>query len=252
MIRVFSDNNLCLDSVIVIHAPESHHMKVLRVSSGEQVEIVNGKGYLAVGNVVDIDKDNIKVAVTQVAFKEKDTQLTVVVPWLKCKKTFLYMIEKLCEIGVDCIIIYSAMNDSHSDHPCYDNGKLIKKIRCRMIAAIKQCKRVWIPNIAVIHSLDELEEHYTKEDIMYFGSLLSDAVPICEWYKRYDLIKKGHDNMCKIFFVSGQESGFTIKEICILKRLGFKGISLGNFVLRAENAPIVFAAIISPWSYIDY
>ncbi|MDD3422311.1 MAG: RsmE family RNA methyltransferase, partial [Bacilli bacterium] len=47
-----------------------------------------------------------------------------------------------------------------------------------------------------------------------------------------------------ISFIIGPEGGFSSREFQLFTKLGFKGISLGNRILRSETAVIYLLSII--------
>ena len=75
-----------------------------------------------------------------------------------------------------------------------------------------------------------------------------DLKLICSLNENTENIKKvlqKNNKYDKILLVVGPEGGFDLKEENLLIQNGFKSISLGDTVLRAETAPIVASSMIN-------
>ena len=128
---------------VIIEGDEFYHFKnVMRGKTGDQVEIINGKGALYTGKITGTSKTQ---AFVQIQKTEKEDPLPlkiIIAPSLLKIKPMNEMIEKLSEMGIDEIrpVIYNR-TDSRSS--------VSKKEKWNKIAqqALKVNKKLWQTNI---------------------------------------------------------------------------------------------------------
>ena len=101
--------------------------------------------------------------------------------------------------------------------------------------AVKQCGRTIKPTVEAIVSLEQLAQDYTDyarficyeaEDEQSFKEMLQSA------------------DSKKYLILIGPEGGFAPEEVQLCKDAGFKSISMGKRILRAETASIAALTIV--------
>ena len=155
---------------------------------------------------------------------EIDCQITCILSLIKSDKLEL-CIQKLTELGVSRIVLYNARR---SIMKIKEDKKLL---RLSLIAkeASQQCHRNRVPEIIRPCRIDQLKDYLSQYNyICYEGETNISDIPSCE----------------SITYMIGPEGGFEKEEYEQIKNLGFKSLSLGKRILRAETAAIYMTSII--------
>jgi 16S rRNA (uracil1498-N3)-methyltransferase len=203
--------------IVSLKDAEHHHLKVIRLRSDEEIELVNGTGTLAQARILKIDKEHTSLEILSIKKHEKiDRKISLGIPFMRPSK-LEWIIEKGTEIGADAFFLYPAENSTQEflNHQIERFGNI-------MISALKQSKRLFLPHLEILPHLDTL---FKKGIPIYFGCTRKDVVPIPSI--EGDLL-----------FITGPESGFSNQEIVLLSKVG-RGIRLNCNILRAETAPLV-------------
>ncbi len=202
-----------------------HLSKVLRVREGEEIELVNGKGFLGRAKVTHIAKDQTSLEITSVEFSPPaPSQIILGLPFMRPSK-LEWVLEKGTEIGADAFFLYPSDNstqDSFSSHQ-------IERFRNITISALKQCERLHLPHLEILPHLDSL---LAKEADIFFGDTEKNAPLLAG------------DSFKKILFITGPESGFSKGEAQQLKGRA-TGVRINQNILRAETAPIVALSLLN-------
>ncbi len=219
--RFYVDDPLLPNSRPFLENNEWHHLvHVMRMQEGEEVELVNGKGTLAVAKVAALEKRRAQLHVLH-ATKEnqKPPQIILGIPILRPSK-LEWIIEKGTELGVDAFWIYKSELGEKKGIP-------IERLSALTIAAMKQSGRLFLPHIELLSDFSEL---FRTEATIFFGDAQGGALL---------------ENLSfPTLFITGPEGGYTAKERAMLLEKG-KRVRLNPHILRAESAPIAAASILS-------
>ena len=205
-----------------------HCIQVLRMKSGEQLELTNGKGGLYTASVAQEDKRHCTVVIekeTIVPAPEK--QISIAISLLKNTSRFEWFLEKATEIGVTEIIPLVCTRTEHTRFR-FDRMQQI------LVAAMLQSQQSWLP---VLHEPVKLGSFVNS------ASQTQKLIAHCEENQKTALthIKANNDTLLLI----GPEGDFTSQEIQQALDRGFIPVSLGNTRLRTETAGIVGATLLS-------
>lgn len=208
---------------VALTGPELHHLShVMRLKTGDTIELVNGKGSLATAEILSISKQRAELEI----LSSSDTlipppRLILAIPLLRPSKLEL-ILEKCTELGADAFWIYPA---AHSDKDTLSEHQL-ERLQYVTISAMKQCGRLDLPPITLLPKFEAIFQH--KATFLYGDPRASlGAIPSFE----------------QAIFITGPESGFSEKEMKVLKEKGV-AVRLNRHILRAETAPIAAAAIL--------
>jgi 16S rRNA (uracil1498-N3)-methyltransferase len=205
-----------------------HLARVMRLRAGDGCEVVNGKGFLAKAKIKKIEKERAILEVDGVYEEKREGFFTVVVPILSPPKMHL-IVEKGTELGVDRFLFFPAELSEKSEIKEQEMSRLKRVV----IAALKQSGRLFLPEVKIIPGVDKWEiEKGDFEGDWFYGDPEEGG-------KGIEILGKSR----RATFVSGPEKGFSEEERDKLKRMGFNPVRLNKYVLRAETAPIVAAAI---------
>lgn len=210
-----------------------HFKDVLRIKDDEEVEVyIDGSGYIAVLNSYTKDELSLKILSEINEKYESDLKITLFQSLVKSDKMD-FIIQKAIEMGAYGIVPIETKRSIVKKKDIKDK----KRDRYRNIAkaAAMQSKREFIPNVSDAMKLDEAKEILDSFDLV----LIAYEDELDNSIKNYDIKNKKN-----IAIVVGPEGGFDISEIDELKNSGYKSISLGKRILRAETAPIALLTML--------
>ncbi|MDE3045232.1 MAG: 16S rRNA (uracil(1498)-N(3))-methyltransferase [Verrucomicrobiota bacterium] len=220
--RFFYDGPLEQSASISLEGPEHHHIKVMRIGIGEEIELVNGQGVLAKATLSRIDRHIAFLKIHQLHRADRPTpRIALGIPLLRPNKLEL-IFEKGTELGADSFLLYPA---ERSEKIHLSDNALIR-LRAITSSALKQSGRLYSPTIEVLAHFKEL---FQRDAMPLFG----DTNPEAPW------ISPAKENT---LFISGPESGFSPNEEQLLAHA--KGIKLSKNILRAETAPIAALTVL--------
>lgn len=210
---------------------QTHIVKVLRMRSGEEIFVTDGKGNLAKGN---LQFEGKKVSLDVLEIKENlpnfSTQLHIAIAPTKNIDRIEFFLEKATEMGISEITLLQTEKTERKNLN-------IDKLRKQSIAASKQSLRFHFPVINDLTKFSDFIKEVNPENTF---------VAHCnENLERIDL--KDIESQEKITFLIGPEGDFSDKEIQVLAERGVKAVSLGSQRLRTETAGVFVAA----WNYYD-
>lgn len=207
-----------------------HATRVLRFKPTYKLIVCDGSGFDYYCEVLTIDKEKVccKVIDKIQNNNEHGCKIVLCIGLIKSER-FDMAIQKAVELGVNEIYPFISENTSE---------KAFKEDRIKRIVleACKQCGRAVLP---IVHKVSNFNDMlllgkglklfaYEKEDSLTLKACLEEN-PIND----------------TITYVVGSEGGFTQKEVELAIALGFKSVTLGNRILRAETASIAGLSYIS-------
>jgi 16S rRNA (uracil1498-N3)-methyltransferase len=221
--RFYVHGLLAKGSAVKLEESEHHHLsRVMRIGVGEEVEIVNGEGALAVAKVSSIDKHSTTLHVLHADTTPRSgRQIILAVPLMRPNKLEL-VIEKGTELGADAFWIYAA---DYSEKGELSPNQL-ERLRTLSISALKQSGRLFLPALELLPSLESVHGH------LLYGDTRPNALSLAQ-------IQLEHTTI----FVTGPERGFSQRETELLEKKG-RGVRLNPFTLRAETAPLAAVSIL--------
>lgn len=165
---------------------------------------------------------------------ELNTKVTLIYGLPK-KDKFELVIQKSCELGVNCIVPFLAKRSI----PILDDKNTDKKLqRWNMIAkeACEQSKRNVKVEVTSPVSLNSILNYKSELNLVAYEDLSCDGAK-----HLYSLLA---NNPSSITIVVGPEGGFDKDEINFLADNGFISVSLGKRILRSETAPLYLLSVI--------
>ena len=210
-----------------------HHLaKVLRLKLNDHVELFDGKGALARGNVQEIEKDYIKFEVDNLSFL-KNPYLKfyqAIIPYIK-KENLIYSLQKLVELGVNSLLIYKPelLDQSLAKK---DLSKFNDRLKEAAILACEQSGCNHLPKINFFNNLKQCLKSI-EGNTNFEGLFVLDTIAN-QFLKNHESLK-----LNEISIITGPESGYSEKERETMNALGLKSRKIGHYVLRAETAPII-------------
>lgn len=232
MHRFFIDPSNIHDSQATLSGPESHHLHhVLRLTSGDVVELYDGSGNVYRATVKKSGKETELVIDTKQNFPIKEPKLYFAQGHLKGKKMD-FLIQKATELGIVGFFPF------YSAYCSVPPSKDMKSTRWEKITleACKQCGRPVPLQIDPFQNFDKLlsaGSGYSCKLIFWEKETVTRLSTLPPF-----------SSMSTIFAIIGPEGGFSEQEIAAARHAGFIPVSLGSLTLRAETASISAMAIL--------
>ena len=201
-----------------------HSIRVLRMTRGTAVRLIDGKGNLFEGLIDNPDQTRCSIKITGLTsdFEKRSYRLHIAISPLKNPERFEWFIEKCVEIGIDEITPLICRNSEKT-------GIKTDRINNIIISAMKQSVKPLRPLLNEACSFDSFTGRDLKgRRIIAHCNDAFDRKPISEYYS------KGDDAVILI----GPEGDFSGEEISTALSRGFNSIHLGQSRLRTETAGI--------------
>lgn len=215
-----------LNQEIAFSKEESRHIiKVLRKTTGENLMVTNGKGFMYESEII-IENPNkciIKI-ISETRQEPLPYQLHLAVAPTKLNDRYEWFLEKATEIGITEI---TPILCAQSERKKINTERFEKIIQ----SAMKQSLKTYLPKL---NPLIGFSEFIKKTEHNSFTKCIAH----CAENKKQPLFKTVK-NQSKILVMIGPEGDFSEREIALATQHHFIPTSLGRSRLRTETAAIV-------------
>lgn len=216
-----------------ISGPDAHHLtRVLRVEPGQLFEISDNQNvYLA--EVESARKDLVSFTVREkVAPAEPAVQITILASLIRFER-FEWMLEKATELGVARIVPVRAERSERGLEQ--GAGKRLARWNRIVREASEQSRRARLPEIGEPVDLAGAVE---TEAVYRYALEEAEALPILS---ALPMDRRDSD---QVALLVGPEGGWTDQEREQIAGSGWRPVSLGPRILRAETAAMAAVAVI--------
>ncbi|PWK20229.1 16S rRNA (uracil1498-N3)-methyltransferase [Arcicella aurantiaca] len=222
--NIFYEPNI--KQTLKLNEEESRHaIKVLRLSAGDLLNVVDGKGgfFTCQIKTPHEKKCEIKIVEEKLNFGVRDFYIHLIIAPTKNLDRIEWMVEKCVEIGINEISFIQTR---------YSERKEIKTVRIEKIAvgAMKQSLKAFLPKINEMISWKE----FLKKDISENQKMIAHLE---EGDRK--LIQQIAQPKGKYAILIGPEGDFNEEEIKQAIEKGFAPVTLGESRLRTETAGLV-------------
>lgn len=227
---------LLADEMILSGQDARHIVHVLRHKVGDELIVADAAGKAASARIVETGEDWIKIV--RLAEIEECTEPPVDVVLAQClpkSDKMDFIVQKATELGVSAVCPVVSENCVVK----YDeNKKAARRQKWQKIAheAAKQCGRAIVPEILPVISLRELAGAAGEGRQMLFCYEQETSCALKE------LLTAAQSN--RFLLLIGPEGGFSQAEARLCRGQGFKSVSLGPRILRAETASLAAVSIV--------
>ena len=224
---------LAADTVTLDGDEGRHAVVVKRIRVGEHVVLTDGRGESAECEVTSVAKSSLVADVVVRRSTSPAQPRLVVVQAIPKGDHAERAVDLLTEIGADVIVPWAAERNVvtwKADRA----AKALSRWRSTALAAAKQSRRVWHPEVLDLHSTQDVAGLVTDAAAAYVlhetavDSLVSRPVPV-----------EGD-----VVLIVGPEGGITDDELTLLASAGAVAVRLGSEVLRSSSAGLAAAAAI--------
>ena len=218
---------------------ESHHIvKVLRLSAGEHVELLDGQGSVYRAVIVGTGRRvALRIEGIAATAPEPDKTLWVGQGILKGDKMDT-VVQKCTELGVTRFTPFHSSRCQGRLDPVQARKKQERWQRIGL-EACKQCLRLRVPLL---------------DGPVGYGKLLQgeamgndQSLRLLFWEEEKELHVRDLPEIGaarSVVLLLGPEGGFTREEVELARTAGFRTVSLGERILRAETATLTAVAIV--------
>lgn len=206
-----------------------HAKNVLRVCEGEEVVLLDNSAYEYTAVVTQVGKKSLSLHVLgrRISDKEPKTKVCLLFGYLKNADKNEFIVQKAVELGVSEIVAFSSRYSS-----AYMNENKLERLNKVAKEAAKQCGRSTFPKVVYEDLKGALEKASAYENKLF----------ACEFATASEAsMEKMHGSTA---LVVGSEGGFSAEEAELASAMGYRRISLGKRILRAETAAIALSSIV--------
>ncbi len=234
MRRFFIPPDQIAQSRPAITGSDLHHLRdVLRLRTGDDVELFDGLGHTFHARIISMDRDRARVSLIEAISTDIESPLSITLAQglLKDKKMDV-LVRQLTELGIARWSPFVAERSV----PVPDKERIdARRRRWQKISleAIKQCGRSRTmavdPPVAFSQLLDQADGYDLR---------------LMAWENPAMAIPLGSlevDQPASVLLVIGPEGGFSPDEVAQAQGAGFYTVGLGPRILRAETAALAAA-----------
>jgi 16S rRNA (uracil1498-N3)-methyltransferase len=236
--RYYIDAPLEERGSLTLRGEEWHHLvRVHRAALRDALELVNGRGQLALCHVTRLNKQDAEIGIDRTFQQTAHPPAVILALGISRMNHLEWIVEKGTELDVTSFWLFPGLLSEKRDLSPTQKDRL--KALC--IAAMKQCGRLDLPEIVCKPFLSQWGP---QEGTLFFGDTAADAPYL------WDLVFETPPSPPIIIF-TGPEKGFDLKERSILAgTLGARGVRLHRNVLRAETAPLVAVSLMQQLTHL--
>lgn len=222
--QIFYAPDIIGDNYTLDENESKHCIKVLRMTKGTNVRLIDGKGNLYEGIISDPDIKKCLIAITGITkdFEKRIYKLHIAISPLKNPERFEWFIEKSVEIGVDSI---TPMICRNTEKPGIKNERINNLIISAMKQSLKTNKTV-------------LNEPCTFTDFIKSNYSGKKMIAHCNDTFTRNKISDVYSKNENAVILIGPEGDFSEEEIKGAVSSGFSSVHLGSSRLRTETAGI--------------
>ncbi|HVJ86715.1 MAG TPA: 16S rRNA (uracil(1498)-N(3))-methyltransferase [Caulifigura sp.] len=222
-------------TTVKLEDEEFHHLAhVLRVKSGDQVELFDGQGTAAQFVVDRLSKRDAQLSLVGDLRRDEPDRVRLVLG-IACPKgdRLKWLVEKATELGVTELV--PLLCERSVVEP---RETKLAKLEQTVLSACKQCRRNRLMTIGEPQPLAQFLQQPADRVLIAHpgGPPFENTAPRVP-------AEEGRPVVVRVAI--GPEGGFTDSEIAAAEASGVSKISLGRYVLRVETAAVAAAALLS-------
>jgi 16S rRNA (uracil1498-N3)-methyltransferase len=230
---VVEPDRLAVGPVTLDGTEGRHAATVTRLGAGEPVVLTDGRGRRGAGVVTGTGRDVLHVQVHSVEIDPEPTPRLVVVQALPKGDRGELAVETMTEVGVDVVVPWAAARCVTRWRDAR-GAKALAKWRTSALAAAKQSRRAWFPEVTDLASTADVPALLTTGSAAVV--LHEEAT---EPLARLDVPSAGD-----VVVVVGPEGGLTPEELAAFRDAGATAYRLGDTVLRTSTAGTAALAVL--------
>ena len=230
------DTDALAGDVVELAGDEGRHAVVVRrLRVGEHLVLTDGRGQAADCEVTTLGKASLHAKVVVRRVIARAVPQLIVVQAIPKGDHAERAVDLLTEVGADVIVPWAAARNVVSwkgDRA----AKALQRWRSTAVAAAKQSRRLWFPEVRDVHSTADVLELMAGAAASFVLHETARA-PLA-------VVPMPEDLTDGVVLVVGPEGGVTDEELAAFARAGAEPVRLGPEVLRSSSAGLAAAAVI--------
>jgi 16S rRNA (uracil1498-N3)-methyltransferase len=223
------DIDVATPDVVLDEETSKHIVQVLRMQTGEQLQLTNGIGKLFIAEITDNNRKRCAVSIIKTINQQRSTNnITIAISLIKNASRFEWFLEKATEIGVSQIIPLICERTEKSAFK-FDRMKSI------LVSAMLQSQQTWLPVLHEPIKFNQVVASAAHEQ-KFIAHCIDDA--------KRNLADMNNESLSTKIILIGPEGDFTPEEIDLALQNNFSAVALGDTRLRTETAGIVAATLL--------
>jgi len=223
--RACIDGQLSVGTTLIVADELSHYLqRVLRLRSGDKVEVFNGDGFNYAAEIVTLERKSLTILLVDKSAGLPPSPLHItMVQALSRGERLDYSLQKATELGVNTIqLLESERVELRLDKPRLE--RRIRHWQQVIRSTCEQCGRSDLPQLLMPVSLSEYLGLATTSTRLLLNPTAKQGISQLDQPQSH------------IEIIVGPEGGFSTAEVEQMEIAGVCGVSLGPRVLRTETA----------------
>jgi 16S rRNA (uracil1498-N3)-methyltransferase len=209
-----------------------HIVQVLRMKTGEQINLTDGKGSLFTCVIIDDHKKHCSVEIkSKIHVPGSIRNISIAISLLKNSNRFEWFLEKATEIGINEII---PLICERTEKQKFRE----ERMQGILISAMLQSQQCWLP---ILHKPIAYDLILRQEEIIHASQKF---IAHCIEDQKRNLADLVNESLPSQIILIGPEGDFTSDEVQLAIQNHFDAVSLGDTRLRAETAGVVAASLL--------
>lgn len=203
-----------------------HAIQVLRMKTGDQMHLTDGKGHLITATIVNDHRKHCQVSVNFIEPKEKQgPEVTIAIALTKNTSRFEWFLEKAAELGVSRVI---PLITKRTETEKFKE----ERFQNILVSAMLQSQQTWLLQMSAP---------------VAFNKFIASPEPVVNKYIAHcietdkQLVKYSSSSSLVLI---GPEGDFSQEEIEAALNKGYQPVTLGETRLRTETAGMVAATLL--------
>lgn len=214
-----------------------HIYKVLRLETGDKVNINDQRGHEYIGEILSIDKMEVKVKLIEELAVNNESPIEIFLfQGLPKSVKMDLIVQKATELGVkeitpiitERVVVKTELSE-------FSKTERWKRIA---LEACKQSKRTIIPEVNAPIEFENLINRLDSFDLVVVPYENEEGFGIKQ------LVKDNNKRVKTAAVIIGPEGGFEESEIATLREKGSYIVTLGQRILRTETAGLVCVSLL--------
>ena len=230
--RLFAPELPALGDELLLPADSVHHARVLRLETGAQVELFDGRAGFASATLIEVSRDRIRCRVDGRREVEPPTPAVHVVLGLPKGNKLEGIARMVTELGV--FAVHLAQCERSVPRPSGEASRLSRLERI----ALEACAQSGQAHAPHFHGPAPLRDIADRA--------AAGATKLVFWERATQGLAHARFDAraSEVWLVVGPEGGLSDNEVQGLRQCGFCEVGLGPALLRVETAAPVIAALV--------
>jgi 16S rRNA (uracil1498-N3)-methyltransferase len=241
-IRLHVDRTLVEHDEFALSEGAARHAQVRRVQPGDALQLFDGRGHEHAAQVLEMGRKAVvvRVGLACATLPELPQPVTLALG-MPANERMDTLVEKATELGVHAI---QPLECERSVLRLSGERALRKREHWKAVAvaASEQCGRAWVPQVEPVRSLTQWLQGLADQD--------AAAASAHRWLLSFSaearlpgvLLQTMKAPPTALQVLSGPEGGLSPGEEEVARSAGFRAVTLGSRVLRADTAPLALLA----------